>query len=177
MLWQRKLKIKPCPYCGGQAELMTKTVNFCNDTIINFYVECPDCKAATERYDTYFGTLCSDGRMRKMVEREAILRAIRDWNNHNFNVQTKLLHMTHTEKTMWYIEKLLSMVWYGAMIPLDSPEYIRGWQLRKIAEDMELLKLYSGINYDLGEVAKKIFVNDHVKDIISRYFEEKQMQM
>lgn len=85
--------------------------------------------------------------------------------------------MSDTEKAIWYIKKLLSMAWYGAMISVDSPEYITGWKLRKIAEEMELLKLYSGINYDLGEVAKKIFVNDHVKDIISRYFEEKQIQM
>lgn len=94
----KKLKIKPCPYCGGQAELMTKTVNFCNDTIINFYVECPDCKATTERFDTYFGTLCSDGRIRKMTEREAILRTIEDWNNQNFNTQTKLLHIRTQRK-------------------------------------------------------------------------------
>ena len=28
------IKVNPCPYCGGQAELMAKTVKFCNDTII-----------------------------------------------------------------------------------------------------------------------------------------------
>lgn len=171
------IKKNSCPYCGGQAELMTKTVDFCNNTIINFYVECLECKAATEQYNTHFGTLCSDGRMRKMTEREAVLRAINDWNSQNFNIQTRLLHMTCTEKTMWYIEKLLSMAWYGAMVPLDSPEYIRGWQLRKVAEDMELLKLYSGINYDLSEVARKMFVDARVKDIISQYFEEKQIQV
>lgn len=176
MLWQRKLKIKPCPYCGGQAELMTKTVNFCNDTIINFYVECPDCKAATNQYNAYFGTLYY-GKMCRLTEKEAIERAINDWNNHDFNNQTKLSHMSDIEKTIWNIEKLLSMAWYGAMVPMDSPEYIRGWQLRRIAEDMELLKLHSGVDYDLGEVARKIFVNNCVKDIISRYFEEKQMQM
>ena len=171
------IRINPCPYCGGQAKIMTKTVDFCNDTVINFYVECPDCKAATERYDTYFGTLCSDGRIRRMTEKEAVLGAVRDWNSQNFNIQTRLLHMSCTEKTIWYIGKLLSMAWYGAMVPLDSPEYIRGWQLRKIAEDMELLILYSGINYDLGEVAREIFADDHVKDIISLYFHEKQIQV
>lgn len=171
------IKINSCPYCGGQGKLMTKTMDFCNNTIINFYVECPDCKAATERYNAYFGTLCSDGRMRKMTEKEAILRAINDWNNHSFNTQTRLLHMTYTEKTMWYIEKLLSIAWYGAMVPLDSPEYIRGWQLRKVAEDMELLKLCNGINYDLGEVARKISVDDRVKDVISQYFEEKRIKV
>ena len=101
------IKINPCPYCGGQAKLMTKAVKFCNDTVINFYVECPDCKAATECYDTYFGTLCSDGRMRKMTEKEAVQEVINGWNDHNFNTQTRLLHMTYTEKTMWYIEKLV----------------------------------------------------------------------
>lgn len=48
-------------------------------------------------------------------------------------------------KNIWHIEKLLSMAWYGAMIPMNSSEYIRKWQLRKIAENMELLKLYSGV--------------------------------
>ncbi len=173
----KKIIINPCPYCGGEAELMTKTVNFCNDTVINFYVECLGCKAATNKYNTYFGYLQPNMTIRRLTKKEAVQKTINDWNNEIFSNQTRLLHMSDTEKAIWYIKKLLSMAWYGAMISVDSPEYITGWKLRKIAEEMELLKLYSGINYDLGEVAKKIFVNDHVKDIISRYFEEKQIQM
>lgn len=170
------IQIDPCPYCGGQATLMTKTVNFCNDTIINYYVECSDCKAATNQYNAYFGTLYY-GRMRRLTEKEAIEKSINDWNNHNFNNQTRLSHMSDAEKTLWYIEKLLSIAWHGATVPLDSPEYIRGWQLREIGEDMELLKLGSGVDYDLGEVARKIFVDNHVKNIISQYFDQKTIQM
>lgn len=171
MLWQRKLKIKPCPYCGGQAELMTKTVNFCNDTIINFYVECPDCKAATNKCDTEFPTLIN-GKLRVLTEKSAIKEVINDWNNRNFNTQTKVLHMSNKERILWWIERLLSIAWYG-LASENSPDFITGYKLRKIAESRELIKLHDGIDYDLSEVAKILFNDFHVKDIMYQFFDDR----
>lgn len=81
--------------------------------------------------------------------------------------------MTDKERTLWWIEKLLSIAWYGAMISTDSPDFIAGWKLREIAENRELIKLHSEINYDLGEVAKVLFNDFRVKDIIYQFFEDR----
>ncbi|MEY8432952.1 hypothetical protein AALC75_21005 [Lachnospiraceae bacterium 48-42] len=168
----KKIIINPCPYCGGEAELMTKTVNFCNDTVINFYMECPGCKAATNKYNTYFGYLQPNMTIRRLTKKEAIQKTINDWNNEIFSNQTRLLHMSDTERAIWHIEKLLSMAWYGAMIPVDSLEYITGWKLRKIAEEKELLKLNSDVSYDLSSISRILFDDFYVKDIMSQYFKD-----
>ena len=64
------------------------------------------------------------------------------------------------------------MAWYGAMIPVDSLEYITGWKLRKIAEEKELLKLNSDVSYDLSSISRILFDDFYVKDIMSQYFKD-----
>ena len=83
------------------------------------------------------------------------------------------MNIVEIERKIWYIEKLLSMAWYGAMVPMDSPEYLTGWRLRKIAEEKGLLRLDSGISYDLEKVASTLFNDFHVKDIIYQYLQDK----
>jgi len=41
----RMKELKPCPFCGGKAEL--------NSGCIAFYAECVKCKASTKPYDRY----------------------------------------------------------------------------------------------------------------------------
>lgn len=162
--------LKPCPYCGGIAKGSVKTVESFR-RIHNYYVTCTECCASTEKYNTVFSML-QDGKFHVLTKKEAIEKAVNDWNNEIFDTPTRLAHMSDTEKIIWKIEKLLSMAWYGAMVPVDSPEYITGWKLRKIAENMELLRLHSEISYDLEEVARILFDDFHVKDIIYQYLNE-----
>ena len=164
------IKIDTCPYCGGQAELMTKTVRSFI-FIHKYYVACIECGAATYQHDTEFSTRIN-GKFRILTEKEAIKEVINNWNNHKFNTQTRLLHMSDRERTLWWIERLLSIAWYG-LASNDSPDFIAGWKLRKIAENRQLIKLHSGINYDLSEVAKILFNDFHVKDIIYQYLQDK----
>lgn len=107
-----------------------------------------------------------------MTEKEAIKAAIDAWNNHRFNIYTRLSHMSYREKIIWQIETLLSGAWYGAMIPPDSLEYKAGWDLREIAECRKLLELHSGKDYDLGEISEILFNDSQVKDIIFGYLIE-----
>ena len=75
-------------------------------------------------------------------------------------------------RTLWWVERLLSIAWHG-LASNDSPDFIAGWKLREIAENRELIKLHSEINYDLGEVAKVLFNDFRVKDIIYQFFEDR----
>lgn len=165
-----KKTLKPCPYCGGNAEGCIKTVKtFC--TIHSYYVMCTECGASTDKYDTEFPMLQENGKFHVLTEKEAIKKVINDWNNHKFNTQTRLLHMSDKERVLWWIERLLSIAWHG-LASNDSPDFIAGWKLRKIAESRELLKLHSGIDYDLSEVARTLFNDFHVKDIIYKYMQK-----
>lgn len=166
-----KKTLKPCPYCGGNAEIKTVPIEFYSGRTINkYYVECLECKADTDWYATYFGFIFAN-KTHRLTKKEAIEKAINDWNNQNFNIKTRLPHMSDREKTIWYIEKLLFKAWHGSMIPASSPEFITGWKLREIAESRELLKLHSGMDYDLSEVARTLFNDFHVKDIIYQYMQ------
>lgn len=89
-----------------------------------------------------------------------------------FNAYTKLMHMSYKDKVIWQIRSLLTDAWYGAMVPVDSPEWKTAWKLRKVAEDRGLLVLQSKKQYDLGEVARTLFNDIEVKDIIFGYLEE-----
>ena len=80
--------------------------------------------------------------------------------------------MSYKDKVIWQIRSLLADAWYGAMVPTDSPEWKTAWKLRKIAEDKGLLVLQSKKQYDLGEVARVLFNDIEVKDIIFGYLEE-----
>lgn len=48
-------KLSKCPYCGGVAKVKKSTVPFCDYNIDKYYIECSDCGAATNQYDTHFG--------------------------------------------------------------------------------------------------------------------------
>lgn len=162
--------LKPCPYCGGNAKGHIKTIESFK-TIHNYYVMCTECGASTNKYDTEFSLLQENGTFRILTKKEAIRKVINDWNNHKFNTQTRLLHMSDKERILWRIERLLSIAWYG-LASNDSPEFKTGWKLRKIAENRELLKLHSGIDYDLSEVARILFNDFNVKDIIYQYMQK-----
>lgn len=146
--------------------------------IHNYYVICTECGASTERYNTEFAML-QDGKFHVLTKKEAIEKAIHDWNNGIFDTQTKLLHMTEQEKLLWHIEYLLGVAWHGAMVPMDSLKWKTAWKLRKIAEGKGLLVLQSDIEYDLGEVAKVMFDDIQVLDLIASYlnaYEKEQMK-
>lgn len=166
--------LNPCPYCGGGAEMKQKSMKFCNDIVNVCYVECPNCGASTNGYDTVFGYYVS-GKFRRLTIEEIIEKLVNDWNGHIFNDQTKLSHMSDTEKAIWQIEELLSIAWYGLMVPMDSLEWKTGWQLRKIAENLKLLRLHSVFKYDLGEIARILFDDSQGKETIFHYFREKEM--
>lgn len=55
-------KIKPCPFCGGQADIGKYGISY-----PQFYVECKNCHARTENHVGY-------------DEQLATKHAIRDWN-------------------------------------------------------------------------------------------------
>lgn len=163
--------LKICPYCNEIPKMKKVSMKFMEDNIDKYYVECPDCGAATIQYDTYFGYATSGGKFHVLSKKEAIGLAIADWNKRKFNTYTKLMHMPYKDKVIWQIKSLLTDVWYGAMVPMDSPEWKTGWALRKIAENKKLLVLHSNINYDLDEVARILFNDIQVKDIIFGYLE------
>ena len=60
---QMKLKdvdLKPCPYCGGKAELKTKhrkiysvVSKYLKGTTQNFYVKCSKCNVKTKKFFTF----------------------------------------------------------------------------------------------------------------------------
>lgn len=161
-----------CPYCKGKAKVKKVTTKFCNDDVHQYYAECRGCGASTDAFNTYFSFIQS-GKSHVMTEKEAVEHAISDWNNHVFNIRTKLSHMSNKEKVIWQIEKLLSIVVYGAMYPIDSPEYILGWKIREIGENKRILHLHSEISCDLGEVSKKLFSDRQVRNIVFEYLEKK----
>lgn len=163
--------IRKCPYCNGIPKVKKTLIKFIENDIDKYYVECSDCGAATIQYDTYFGYSVSGGKFRVLSEKEAIGLAVANWNNRRFNSYTKLLHMSYKDKVIWQIRSLLADAWYGAMVPTDSPEWRTGWELRKVAETKKLLVLHSDINYDMSEVARILFNDIQVKDIIFGYLE------
>ena len=73
---------------------------------------------------------------------------------------------------LWYTENLLSIAWYGAMVPLESLRWETAWKIRKMAEGKGLLVLHSDTEYDLREVAKVLLDNDKVKSIVYKYLKE-----
>lgn len=164
--------LKLCPYCSGTSKLKKASVKFIEKDIGKYYVECADCGASTIQYDTFFGYSISGGKFHALSKKEAINLATTDWNNQKFNPSTKLKHMSYKDKVIWQIRSLLTDAWYGAMVPMDSPEWKTGWKLRKVAEDRGLLVLQSKKQYDLDEVARVLFNDITVKDIIFGYLEE-----
>lgn len=163
-------KLNQCPYCGGIAKGCIKTVESFKK-IHNYYVVCTECGASTERYNTEFSIL-QEGKFHVLTKKEAINHAVCDWNNGIFDTQTKLFHMTDQEKLLWYIEYLLGVAWHGAMIPMDSLKWKTAWKLRRIAEGKGLLVLQSNIDYDLGEVAKVMFDDIQVLELVASYLNE-----
>lgn len=162
-----------CPYCKGKAKIKKATTKFCNDDVHQYYVQCSDCGASTDAFNTCFGYMQQGFKSHVLTEKEAVEHAINNWNNHVFSTRTRLSHMSNKEKVIWQIEDLLSIVVYGAMYPIDSPEYILGWKIRKIAESKELLQLQKEISCDLGEVSKKLFSDRQVRNIVFEYLEKK----
>lgn len=163
-----KVELKVCPYCKGIAKGHIKTVESFK-TIHNYYVACAECGASTERYDTEFAYYLNGKRFSPMTKRKAISKAVCDWNNGIFNVETRLFHMSDAEKILWHTEHLLFEAWHGAMVPMESLQYKTAWRLREIAEDKKLLSLKSGKNYDLGEVAKILVEDLQVVELVAYY--------
>jgi len=162
-----KVKLKACPYCKGIAKGYIKTVESFRK-IHNYYVICTECGASTERYNTECAML-QNGKFYVLTPKEAIKKAVDDWNNGIFDTQTKLLHMTEQEKILWYAENLLGVAWYGANVLVGSLRWETAWKLRKIAEDKGLLVLHSDTKYDLGEVAEILTEDKQVVELVTSY--------
>lgn len=162
-------ELQECPYCKDIAKIKKRSVDLANSTIHDYYVECTKCGASTERYNTYFAYFLGGKSFYHMTEKEAINKAVCDWNKRIFNVKTRLAHMTDQEKLLWHIEDLLCIAWYGAMVPMDSIKWKTAWKLREIAESKRLLSLRSKKNYDLGEVANVLAKDIQVMDLVISY--------
>lgn len=165
-----KIDLKLCPYCGGIAKGHIKTVESFRK-IHNYFVVCIECGASTERYNTEFAML-QDGKFHVLTEREAINKAVYDWNNGIFDTRTKLLHMTEHEKILWYAANLLGVAWYGANVLVGSLRWETAWKLRKIAEERNLLRLNSGIDYNMEVIADELLHDDTAKYIVCSYLKE-----
>lgn len=165
-----KIDLKSCPYCGGIAEGYIKTVESFKK-IHNYYVECTECGASTERYTTEFAML-RKGHFHVITHKEAVEKAVNDWNNGIFDIKTRLLHMTEQEKILWYAADLLKVAWYGANVLVGSLRWETAWKLRKMAEERKLLRLSSGKDYDMEVVADELLHDDTVKNIVCCYLEE-----
>lgn len=166
-----KIDLKLCPYCGGIADGYVKTVESFRK-IHNYYVECTECGASTERYTTEFSYYINGKRFRPMTKEEAVEKAVNDWNNGIFDTKTRLLHMTEQEKILWYAADLLKVAWYGANVLVGSLRWETAWKLRKIAEERKLLRLNSEKNYDIEVIADELLHDDTVKNIVCCYLEE-----
>lgn len=165
-----KIDLKSCPYCGGIAEGYIKTVESFKK-IHNYYVECTECGASTERYTTEFAML-RKGHFHVLTHKEAVEKAVNDWNNGIFDIKTRLLHMTEQEKILWYAADLLKVAWYGANVLVGSLRWETAWKLRKMAEERKLLRLSSGKDYDMEVVADELLHDDTVKNIVCCYLKE-----
>lgn len=165
-----RIDLKSCPYCGGIAEGYMKTVESFKK-IHNYYVECTECGASTERYTTEFAML-RKGHFHVLTHKEAVEKAVNDWNNGIFDIKTRLLHMTEQEKILWYAADLLKVAWYGANVLVGSLRWETAWELRKMAEERKLLRLNSGKNYDMEVIADELLHDDTVKNIVCCYLEE-----
>lgn len=166
-----KIDLKLCPYCEGIADGYVKTVESFRK-IHNYYVECTECGASTERYTTEFSYYINGKRFRPMTKEEAVEKAVNDWNNGIFDTKTRLLHMTEQEKILWYAADLLKVAWYGANVLVGSLRCETAWKLRKIAEERKLLRLNSEKNYDIEVIADELLHDDTVKNIVCCYLEE-----
>lgn len=165
-----KIDLKSCPYCGGIAKGRIKIVESFKK-IQTYYVECTECGASTERYTTEFAML-QNGKFHMHTRKEAIEKAIYDWNNGIFDTKTKLLHMTEQEKILWHTADLLGVAWYGANVLVGLLRWETAWKLRKIAEKRKLLSLASGKDYDLEVVADELLCDDTVKCAVCSYLVE-----
>lgn len=165
-----KIDLKPCPYCGGIAKGHIKTVESFRK-IHNYYVACTECGASTERYNTEFAMLCG-GKFHVLTHNEAIRKTVNDWNNGMFDTQTRLLHMTEQEKILWYTADLLSVAWYGTNVLVGSLRWETAWKLRKIAEEQKLLRMNSGKDYNMEDVADELLYDDTVKCVMYSYLEK-----
>lgn len=165
-----KIELKPCPYCGGIAEGYIKTVESFKK-IHNYYVECTECGASTERYITEFATI-QNGKSHVLTHKEAIRKTVNDWNNGIFDTKTKLLHMTEQEKILWHTADLLKVAWYGVNVLVGSLRLETAWKLRKVAEERKLLSLISGKDYDMEAVADELLHDNTVRCIVCNYLEE-----
>ncbi len=165
-----KINLKPCPYCGGIAKGHIKTVESFRK-VHNYYVACTGCGASTERYNTEFA-MSQNGKFHVLSHKEAVEKAVCDWNNGIFDTKTKLLHMTGQEKMLWHTADLLKAAWYGANVLVGSLRWETAWELRKMAEERKLLSLSSGKDYDLEVVADELLHDNTVRCIVSSYIKE-----
>lgn len=163
-------KLKVCPYCKGIAKGYVKTVESFRK-IHNYYVACTGCGASTERYNTEFAML-QGGKFHVLTKKEAIKKAIYDWNNEVFDTPTRLSHMSELEKILWHTEDLLKVAWYGANVLVGSLRWETAWKLRRIAEEQKLLKLNSGKDYNMEAVADELLHDDTAKCVVCSYLEE-----
>lgn len=165
-----KVELNICPYCKGIAKGHIKTVESFRK-IHNYYVECTECGASTERYNTEFAML-QNGKFHVPTQKEAIEKTVSDWNNGIFDIQTRLLHMTEQEKILWYAADLLGVAWYGVNVLVGSLRWETAWKLRKIAEERKLLRLNGGEDYNMEKIADKLLHDDTVRCIVCSYLIE-----
>lgn len=73
-------KLKPCPFCGGQARFKTTTYGEdCSGVFFRFKIECRECKMATPKVYNLSLMLGADGETIPQTDERNI--AIEKWNN------------------------------------------------------------------------------------------------
>lgn len=72
--------LKPCPFCGGEAEFVTDTSGYKNDSrMISFHIQCKDCEIEyPKRYEIKLHLGSHGEIVTDIDERQKALEA---WNN------------------------------------------------------------------------------------------------
>lgn len=72
-------ELKPCPFCGGQAEFVTNTIGYQNcDGIIGFSIRCKKCKTEYPKQYEITISLGSKGQIETGIDQRK--QAVSDWN-------------------------------------------------------------------------------------------------
>lgn len=75
-----KNKLKPCPFCGGQARFKTITYGEdCSGVHFNFEIRCKECEVGIPKAYALRLTLETDGEIVLLIDERSI--AIEEWNN------------------------------------------------------------------------------------------------
>lgn len=68
-------KLKPCPFCGGEGEIVSRKP--CKTSKTRYYIQCKKCGCKTREFKTVFR---SDNKWNDADKEETICIAVFTWN-------------------------------------------------------------------------------------------------